>query len=66
MLMIDHINIMGFAGNSPLYGPNDTRFGVRFPPMTAAYDTDLLATAKDVSTSDLIDSSKTQIHNKLL
>lgn len=26
MIVRDHINIMGFAGNSPLQGPNDTRF----------------------------------------
>lgn len=25
MIVKDHINIMGFAGNSPLQGPNDTR-----------------------------------------
>ncbi|HYL64754.1 MAG TPA: purine-nucleoside phosphorylase [Candidatus Methylomirabilis sp.] len=31
----DHINLQGV---SPLAGPNDDRFGVRFPDMTAAYD----------------------------
>ena len=31
----DHINLQGV---SPLSGPNDDRFGVRFPDMTAAYD----------------------------
>ena len=25
MLMKDHINVMGFAGNNPLQGPNDER-----------------------------------------
>jgi len=25
MIVKDHINIMGFAGNSPLQGPNDVR-----------------------------------------
>ncbi|KAJ8688248.1 hypothetical protein QAD02_024043 [Eretmocerus hayati] len=42
MLMKDHINMMGFAGNNPLQGPNDERFGPRFPPMNRAYDKELL------------------------
>jgi purine-nucleoside phosphorylase len=31
----DHVNLQGA---NPLSGPNDERFGVRFPDMTAAYD----------------------------
>jgi len=31
----DHINLQGVT---PLTGPNDDRFGVRFPDMTVAYD----------------------------
>lgn len=38
VIVRDHINLMGFAGNNPLQGPNDTRFGPRFPPMNKAYD----------------------------
>lgn len=38
VIVKDHINIMGFAGNNPLQGPNDSRFGPRFPPMNKAYD----------------------------
>jgi len=34
MVIDDHINLMG---NNPLAGPNDERFGVRFPDMTNVY-----------------------------
>jgi purine-nucleoside phosphorylase len=38
MVIRDHINLAGMAGVNPLIGPNDTRFGPRFPPLTTAYD----------------------------
>ncbi|XP_069489829.1 purine nucleoside phosphorylase isoform X2 [Ambystoma mexicanum] len=41
MVIMDHINMPGFAGHSPLVGPNEDRFGVRFPPMSDAYDRNL-------------------------
>ena len=41
MIIKDHINIPGFAGNNPLKGANDERWGPRFPPMNKAYDSDL-------------------------
>src|SRR5580658_2902356 len=34
VLIRDHINLQG---TNPLVGPNDDRFGVRFPDMTEAY-----------------------------
>src|SRR4029077_5540437 len=35
VLICDHINLQGA---NPLTGPNDDRFGVRFPDMTHAYE----------------------------
>ncbi|KAJ8007540.1 hypothetical protein DPEC_G00095110 [Dallia pectoralis] len=48
MIIKDHVNMPGFAGNNPLTGPNDDRFGVRFPCMSDAYDRDLQQLALDV------------------
>lgn len=52
MLVKDHINLMGFAGNNPLQGPNDDRFGPRFPPMNQAYDRDLISKAKKLAQAE--------------
>ena len=38
MLITDHMNCMGV---NPLRGPNDARFGARFPDMTQVYDREL-------------------------
>jgi purine-nucleoside phosphorylase len=43
MLITDHINL---TGHNPLVGPNDERFGTRFPDMTEAYDPELRELAK--------------------
>ncbi len=40
MILSDFINL---SGKNPLTGPNLTEFGVRFPDMTHAYDTELIA-----------------------
>ncbi|HEY3382194.1 MAG TPA: purine-nucleoside phosphorylase [Vicinamibacterales bacterium] len=42
MVIDDHINLMG---TNPLVGPNDDRFGPRFPDMTDAYSKRLRAIA---------------------
>jgi len=44
VLIRDHINLQGA---NPLVGPNDDRFGVRFPDMTHAYAKDYRALAKE-------------------
>ncbi|KAJ5279903.1 hypothetical protein N7478_005275 [Penicillium angulare] len=38
---IRHIFLAGLAGVHPLRGPNAEEFGVRFPPLSDAYDLDL-------------------------
>lgn len=37
MLIVDQLNLVGMAGNHPLYGPNVDAFGPRFPSMGRAY-----------------------------
>lgn len=46
MLIRDHLNLQG---SNPLLGPNDDRFGPRFPDMTEAYSKELRALAKKVA-----------------
>jgi purine-nucleoside phosphorylase len=43
MIINDHINLMG---DNPLYGPNEDRFGVRFPDMTNIYTPAYIEIAK--------------------
>ncbi|XP_060692146.1 purine nucleoside phosphorylase 4a [Hemiscyllium ocellatum] len=48
MIIKDHINMPGLIGLHPLIGPNDERFGTRFPTMANAYDKSLRNMALDV------------------
>ncbi|PLT28266.1 purine-nucleoside phosphorylase [Peribacillus deserti] len=43
MIITDHIN---FTGTNPLIGPNDSKFGVRFPDMSEAYSKEYQHIAK--------------------
>jgi purine-nucleoside phosphorylase len=49
MVIHDHIAFPALAGVNPLIGPNDERFGVRFPPLAKAYDKQLRALAHSVA-----------------
>lgn len=46
MVIDDHINLLG---SNPLIGPNDERFGRRFPDMSEVYSRRLRAVADDVA-----------------
>src|SRR5580765_3121725 len=46
MVIDDHLN---FMGSNPLVGPNDDRFGVRFPDMTVVYSSRLRRVADEAA-----------------
>jgi len=48
-LIIDHINLVGMTGLSPLRGPNLDAFGPRFPDMSQVYDRKLMQIARKVA-----------------
>lgn len=48
MLIDDHINLMG---SNPLVGPNDERFGPRFPDMSEVYSARLRGLAREAASA---------------
>jgi purine-nucleoside phosphorylase len=54
MLITDHINLLGMAGQTPLRGPNLDAFGPRFPDMSRAYDKELLSIATGVAKQEKV------------
>ena len=55
MLITDHINFIGMAGNNPLIGTNDESIGPRFPAMTQTYDKDFQELALKVAKDAQVD-----------
>lgn len=49
MVLNDHINFIGMAGNNPLIGPNDDSLGPRFVGMVQTYDRELRRLAHDTA-----------------
>jgi len=52
MLITDHINFIGMAGQNPLIGPNYDELGPRFPDMSQAYDRALGEMARRVAAQE--------------
>lgn len=48
MIIRDHINMPGMAGNNPLIGPNLDKFGARFPALSDAYNLQLRRKAREL------------------
>jgi purine-nucleoside phosphorylase len=55
MLITDHVNLVGMAGQNPLRGPNDESFGPRFPDMSQPYDRGLRELALRVAADHQIE-----------
>lgn len=52
MLISDHINFLGLAGQNPLRGPNDETIGPRFPDMIGTYTLELRQLAHRAATAN--------------
>lgn len=55
MVVSDHINL---TGENPLVGPNEDRWGIRFPDMSAVYDAALMDAATNAADDEEIVVSK--------
>ncbi|UYN90366.1 MAG: purine-nucleoside phosphorylase [Anaerolineales bacterium] len=52
MLITDHLNLIGMAGQNPLRGPNLEELGPRFPDMSQVYDRQLQALTREVAAAE--------------
>jgi purine-nucleoside phosphorylase len=52
MMLTDHLNLLGMAGQNPLRGPNLDEYGPRFPDMSKVYDRQLQALARQVAVEE--------------
>ena len=60
--MTQHIFLAGFAGSSPLRGPNTDEFGPRFLPLSDAYDIDLRRTLHKSWSKSRVAKSPRRLH----
>nr|CAI5844293.1 unnamed protein product [Callosobruchus analis] len=49
MIIKDHVNLMGMAGQNPLKGPNADELGPRFPAMNKAYDREFVKAGRKIA-----------------
>jgi purine-nucleoside phosphorylase len=54
MMLTDHLNFLGMAGQNPLRGPNLDSLGPRFPDMSQVYDRKLHSIARQVAAEESI------------
>jgi purine-nucleoside phosphorylase len=57
-----HLNLPGLVGIHPLRGPNIEEFGVRFPPLSDAYDLELRKRAHSAWKKLGLDKQKRRLH----
>lgn len=62
VLLSDHLNIPGMVGMNPLRGPNHDAFGVRFPPLSDAYDLEFRRRAHRAWTKLGLDKGARRLH----
>ncbi|KAF3483586.1 purine nucleoside phosphorylase I, inosine and guanosine-specific [Arthroderma uncinatum] len=62
VVLNDHLFLAGVSGAHPLRGPNAEEFGVRFPPLSDAYDLELRRTAHRAWKKVVPAESKRRIH----
>ncbi|PGH31599.1 purine nucleoside phosphorylase I, inosine and guanosine-specific [[Emmonsia] crescens] len=62
VVLNDHIFFAGLAGTHPLRGPNEEEFGVRFPPLSDAYDIGLRRTIHQAWGKVIAPENKRRLH----
>ena len=61
-LVLQHLFLAGLAGTHPLRGPNEEEFGVRFPPLSDAYDLELRRHVHQTWKKIILPNSNRKLH----
>ena len=62
VVLNDHLFLAGLAGVHPLRGPNADEFGLRFPPLSDAYDLSLRRSLHAAWKKNIVHESKRRLH----